>query len=122
MKFRIQGNYIRIRLTQGEVASLGAGQKIEQTTQFSSNSKLVSSVEPSTRASVATATFDGTHLIVRLPLEAVKHWANSEQVGIEATQSIDRDDSLRLLIEKDFECLHKDDEHTPDAFPNPRLA
>ena len=121
MKFRIYGNHLRVRLTRGEVARLGAGQKIVQTTNFSILSKFITSVEPSAQVTVASATFDGDHLAVILPLTQVELWANSTQVGIEANQRIDADQSLRILVEKDFECLHKEDEQTPDAFPNPRL-
>jgi hypothetical protein len=27
--------------------------------------------------------------------------------------------SVQLLIEKDFQCLHRSDEQDPDAYPNP---
>jgi hypothetical protein len=61
-------------------------------------------------------------LSVLLPLDEVRHWAQSDQVGIEANQSISPGKSLDILIEKDFECLHSAAEKNNDAFPNPRSA
>jgi hypothetical protein len=41
-------------------------------------------------------------------------WMESDQTGIEASTG-----TLRLLIEKDFECLHREPQPGEDAFPNP---
>jgi hypothetical protein len=119
MKLRIYGNSIRLRLTQTEVARLAAGKHVEQATNFSTTSKLLSCLRSSRDCEQPTATFDGSRLSVGLPAAAVAQWAASDQVGIEATQTIDADQSLSIVIEKDYQCLHADADSTPDAFPNP---
>jgi hypothetical protein len=119
MKLRIRGNMVRIRLTQSEVARLAAGSRVEQTTTFSAISKLVSSVETS-GATQAAVKFDGADLAVILPADRVCHWAASDDVSIDETQAVGAGQSLRLLIEKDFECMHSRAEMDTDAFPNPR--
>jgi hypothetical protein len=42
-------------------------------------------------------------------------WFVSDQVSIEALSQA----GVHLLVEKDFQCLHKSDEQDPDAYPNP---
>ena len=66
------------------------------------------------------AKFDGANLAVILPFAQVRRWATSDDVGIDETQSVGGGQFLRLLIEKDFECMHSRAEQDTDAFPNPR--
>jgi len=120
MKLRIRGNSVRVRVTKGETARLGAGEKVEQITEFSRDQRLVSCVEPSPHVSLATAEFAGGQIRVVLPLAQVRTWAGSDAVSIEASQPIDSGQSLQILIEKDFECLHSKNDENADAFPNPR--
>ena len=122
MKLRIQGNSVRIRLTQGEVRSLADGQRIEQTTEFSPSSRLITRVETSTNRDRLTAVFDDSRLTIRLPFDQVCSWAKTDQVGIEADQPIGGGRSLHLLIEKDFDCLHPQADENIDTFPNPKRS
>jgi len=120
MKLRIRGNSIRIRLGQTEVARLADGQSVEQITEFSSQSALRNIVEPTTEVHCVQATFDRGCVLIRLPLDKAKDWANSDRVGIEAEQAVADQRLLKILIEKDFECLHSRVESITDAYPNPR--
>jgi hypothetical protein len=121
MKLRIRGNSVRLRLNQTEVARLAAGERVEQATQFSPTSSLLSSIERAAGEPAPRATFDGRRLAVYVPDEQVRRWADSDQVGIAADQSFGGENPLRLLIEKDYECLHSRAEGDADAFPNPRM-
>jgi hypothetical protein len=122
MKLRIHDNTIRIRLTQSEVARLAAGKSVEQITEFTPTTSLISLVKPSSQVRSATATFQDNRLSVFLPLGEIQQWAQSDQVGIEANQTVGPDRTLGILIEKDFQCLHSAAEENADAFPNPRSA
>ena len=122
MKLRIQANSIRLRLTQGEVHRLGSGGSVEQTTAFSSLAKFCSRVESSSRAQRPSATFENQCITLSLPSLEARQWAESDQVAIEAEQPIGDGTSLRLLIEKDFECVHTRGEEIRDAFPRPHGA
>jgi hypothetical protein len=119
MKIRIQGNSIRARLNQTEVARMGAGNAVQEITSFSATSKLVYSVKPSSVPKV-NATFDGMNLTIELPLEQVVRWSTSDQVGIGMETENGSQTSLRILVEKDFACLHSSGEESADSFPNPR--
>ena len=48
-------------------------------------------------------------------MQVMREWIESDQVSIEALAQA----SVQLLIEKDFQCLHKSDEQDPDAYANP---
>jgi hypothetical protein len=120
MKLRLQDNSLRVRLTRGEVRHLASGQRVEQTTEFSPISTLITQIEPSAAVDRSAAVFESQRLIVTVPLEGVRRWAESDQVGIEATQPIAEGRLLHLLIEKDFDCLHSRPEENIDTFPNPK--
>ena len=120
MKLRIRGNSVRVRLTQSEVSRLATGKSVEQITEFSPTSTLVSLVKPTSQIRAATVMFRDGRLSVLLPLVDVRDWAQSNHVSIEASQAIGPDRALGILIEKDFECLHSRAEGNADAFPNPR--
>jgi hypothetical protein len=119
MKIRIQGNSVRVRVSRGEVARLANGDAVEQQTMFSRDAKLIYSVTPLKNLSAATVKFDGAKIAIELPFDEVTNWAGSEQVGIERELRIDAENSLRLLVEKDFECLHSETDAADDSFPHP---
>ncbi len=58
-------------------------------------------------------------LVVHLPAETARQWAEGSDVGIEALLPVDGEEPLRLLIEKDFACLHGPSEDNVDTFPHP---
>lgn len=117
MKLRIRGNSIRLRLTKGEVETVASAGAHEERTEFG-DAALVYRLEagdvPGPRA-----TLEGGSVTVTLPRADVEHWANSEQVGIEAEQTL-AEGSLRILVEKDFKCLApREGEDQSDAFEHP---
>jgi hypothetical protein len=120
MKLRIQGSSIRVRLTQSEVRRIADGGRVEQITALSSLAKLCSRVECSPHVQRPVAIFEDQCVTLQLPSMEARQWAESEQIGIEAEQPIGDGTSLRLLVEKDFDCLHPSAEATSDAFPNPK--
>src|SRR5579871_4900147 len=119
MKIRFHNNSVRVRLTQTEVARLGAGNRLEHITTFSPGARFFCSIEPSDQAQIANVTFRDGSLLVMLPKMQTAHWATSDHVGIESRNPVCDSESLHLLVEKDFACLHSAGEQTPDAFPNP---
>jgi hypothetical protein len=120
MKLRIRGNSVRVRLTQSEVATLGAGQSVQQTTEFSVSSRLECILVTDPGAGELTATFRDGQIRIGIPLRKARLWADSEDVGVEGRQPVAADRSLSILLEKDFECLHSRAEDNIDTFPNPR--
>lgn len=127
MKLRIRGNSLRFRLTRTEVQRLGAGAgPIEDCVRFGPESALVYSVEgaevTSPRATL-TSTPTGTRVRLIVPQPQLTAWAHSDQVGFEAEQSTGDGHSLRILVEKDWNCLtSRPGEEDVDTFPNPNTS
>jgi hypothetical protein len=119
MKLRLYNNSIRLRLGRGEVARVAAGECVEERVDFGGNVSLRYSLQVSTGAAQASARFSNGHLMILVPLDEARDWAATERVGIDASQPSSAGQSLRILIEKDFECLDNPAENSTDAFTNP---
>ena len=115
MKLRIQANSLRLRLTQAEVNRLRDGGHVESSIEFAAGCSLSYLVEGSRGAESLSAGFDGQAIRVTVPVRQLTEWADSDQVGIRSPSP----DGVEVLIEKDFQCLHRSVEEEPDAFPHP---
>lgn len=119
MKLRLLGNSLRLRLRRGEVRQLAESGWVEERTVFGT-APLVYALLADDVTAVA-ASFDDRRLTVRVPRALASAWAAGDQVGIEASQPAGGEEVLRILIEKDFECIDAPPgESQDDAFPNPR--
>jgi hypothetical protein len=115
MKLRIQGNLLRLRLTQNEVACLLDHGLVESAIRFPTGRELCYSVASLPYAAEVSVDYEGDSIFVGLPSAVVTQWAESSHVSIEGP----RNSSVEILVEKDFQCLHKPSERDPDAYPNP---
>jgi len=115
MKLRFNDNTLRLRLSQSDVARLAETGGVEETVTFGQDQVLRYKLESSQLAG-PDASFEGGLIRVRLPEEQVKHWIESDETGIEESSG-----PLKVLVEKDFQCLHRATELEADAFPNPLL-
>jgi hypothetical protein len=118
MKLRIQGNSLRLRLTQKDVAHLSGHGRVESLIEFSPGQARVYRLEGSFCAKSVDAAFDGQAIRVTIPAHVMTQWAESDQVSIEAQSSA----GLQLLIEKDFQCLHGRGEQDRDAYSRPLIS
>lgn len=123
MKLRIRGNSIRLRLTQGEVAQLTTDGRVEDAIWFGGDEhRLKYTITSSEDCENVTSKFQNKEITILVPTNVVSEWANSEQVGIEGSQTI-RDGELNILVEKDFACLKpRHGEEEADTFANPLAA
>ena len=118
MKLRIQGNSLRLRVTQREVARVRNGEPVESFIEFAPGRSLVYLLEGSPTAETMSANFDGRAIRVTIPMHQMTDWVESDRVGIEARSHT----GVELLIEKDFKCLHRSVEQEPDAYPHPLMS
>ena len=114
MKLRIQGNALRLRLTQKEVSCLHDHNLVESAIQFPSGRAFRYVLVSSSEASEVSADYDGVSIRVAVPRAVAISWAQSTEVTIYGPGN-----GVGILIEKDFQCLHKTDEQNADAYPNP---
>lgn len=126
MKIRIQGNSIRLRLSQSEVATFSETGSVSDSIGFggSAGAVLTYALE-TTSAPEMSATFEGGSIKVFVPSDLAHNWATMEQeIGIEHLQRFPSNEgALRILVEKDFKCLaDRPGEDESDNFPNPNLS
>ena len=113
MKLRLHAGSLRLRLSQSEVTRLGETGRVEDSVEFSPGSELLYAIETGASSAVA-ASFEAGNIRVTVPMAVAKQWIGSDQTGIEACSG-----TLRVLIEKDFQCLHREPDPGEDSFPNP---
>ena len=113
MKLRLHAGSVRLRLSQSEVTRLGETGKVEDKVVFAPGAELRYSIQSGSAPEV-TAQFDNSTIRVLVPGRVAKQWIESDETGIEASSG-----ALKLLIEKDFQCLHRSPESGEDPFPNP---
>jgi hypothetical protein len=119
MKLRVFQNSIRLRLNQSEVKQLADQQTIEMRTDLFPQ-PLVYQLAAGHSGEMPSVSFQGGALRVVVPSAQLRNWATSEQVGIELSlPGASGRQSLNLLIEKDFKCLHGEVEDQQDCFANP---
>lgn len=115
MKLRIQGNAIRFRLNRREVERFSSEGRVEASIQFPGGSALVYALEQDAAAPDLDVRYRPGEIVIRAPRSLADAWTQSDQTGMRRT-----DGSVEILVEKDFQCLHKGEEHKdPDAYPNP---
>ncbi len=116
MKLRIRGNSIRLRLTKSEVTKLAEQGLVEEKTDFGNGQFFIYAVTVSGKFESITADFQNGQISIFIPQTVVETWTNGEEVGISAEQGL-----LKLLIEKDFNCLiPRNTEEDADTFPHPK--
>lgn len=122
MKLRIHENSIRLRLTQKDVAQFRSSGRVDAALYFAPGRVLSYSLENLPDVSEVSVDFDGRAIRVLIPTPIAIHWTDSHDVGIQASQPTGEGLRLDLLIEKDFQCLHRTAEQDLDAYPNPLAA
>ncbi len=119
MKIRIVSNTIRVRLTQSEIEALKNDGEVLERTNFVSE-PFIYSVGLSDDVDEPEASFRSGHISILLPESDALDWIGSDQTGIENREYTEQGEGIKLLIEKDFQCLHvRRNEDESDAFPNP---
>lgn len=120
MKLRIKGNTLRLRLTQSEVDSFKKMGEVKDQIKFGENC-LEYSLAKSDKHVIA-ASFSENTIMVHMPTPLVEKWTESDLVGLDNTNELNGDieGDIYILIEKDFQCLHKRPmEDESDNYPHP---
>jgi hypothetical protein len=118
MKLRIQGNSLRLRLNRSDVEQFRTSGVCAESLRFDSNSQLTYTLETSSQLTAMEVRYLQDCIRVLLPLDMAEEWAGSDRISL----SLSRAGGTSLLIEKDFQCLHRDETNSvedADAFPNP---
>src|SRR5437868_3784031 len=124
MKLRIKGNSLRLRLLRSEVERLAAAGIVSEEIRFgtATDQALRYSIASSDGIEEITVQFNDNQILILLPESMAIDWTQTEKISLQASHEIDENNSLSVLIEKDFVCVDRqDDADRADAFPNPLL-
>jgi hypothetical protein len=120
MKLRIRGDSLRLRLSQGEFATLAEGGTVADAIHFGPGAVLRCEVSTVVDAPALDAVLDGHTIRVIVPAAALRRIAASDEVGLSGTRPIDSGRALSILLEKDFRCLApRPGDEVVDAFARP---
>lgn len=120
MKIRIKGNSLRYRLTRPEVERFAETGLVEERVNFGSG--VLWYVLCGTEAGELSATFVDNRITLYLPVGLVKEWVHTGKVGFEHRMLLNEmEETLYLLVEKDYTCLDNVEEDQSDHYPNPAI-
>jgi hypothetical protein len=124
MKLKIKGNSLRLRVTRSELARLGAGEHVVETSRLgpSPDSTLSFSLRSEESAAEVTVNYRLGQIEVLVPTENMNAWCGNDEVGIYALLNVGNGESLEVSVEKDFACLDRTAEDNEDTFANPHAG
>jgi hypothetical protein len=107
-------------LSRSDVVAADEEGFVEARTGFPDGSVFKFALRSSTGGK-ASAEFKGGRMLVGLPASAISSWANDDTVvSIHEEIELPGGGQLKLLVEKDFQCLtDRPDEDQSDLFQNP---
>jgi hypothetical protein len=118
MKLRLLDSSLRLRLTRSEVSTIGDGGMVEGHSRFPDGSEFRYSLGVDDTPGIRARALAGG-LEVLMSRTLATPWATGEAVSLSAEWPLP-DGSCRILIEKDFDCLHpRVEDEGADTFPNP---
>lgn len=118
MKIRIRGNSVRYRLSKTDVTVLTEQGYLEERTSFGA-AALIYALQRKAEGDTLTATYEGNTIALAIPAALLKDWATNDVIGFDGRMPIGGDDTLYLLVEKDFKCLDHTTEDQSDNYDNP---
>ncbi|WP_109831132.1 DUF7009 family protein [Reichenbachiella versicolor] len=115
MKLRILDNYIRLRLNQTEVDNYMETGKVSSQSQIGLNALNYQLVKSPKHTDVI-AEFVNNTITIYVPAAVTEKWSSPDEVGFKN----ENQSEIKILVEKDFQCLHKrPEEDESDSYPNP---
>ncbi len=121
MKLRIKGNSIRLRLQKSEVTNLAGNGYVEEQLQLgpASEQTFVYRLE-CVDETLPSLSARGIGLTVRIPASWADQLVHTERVGFETEIETATEIRVRVVIEKDFQCLvERPGEDDSDAYDHP---
>lgn len=117
MKIRIKGNSIRYRLAKTDVDIITTRGYHEEHTSF--GPAVLTYALQRKEGEGITAAFADNKITVFMPASFLENWANNSVIGCDARMPVNEQDSLYILVEKDFKCLDDVNEDQSDNYDNP---
>jgi len=116
MKLRCTHNSIRIRVRKSDLSQLAANGQVEEVISFGPGTQLSFAIRADIKYNSVSANFSENKVSINLPESIAQGWINSNEVGIEVHQELSGEESLHILLEKDFPCGDREGEDKADTF------
>ena len=121
MKLRLNGNAIRLRLSQTDVAKLALEGLLEEQLKFSNDTALLYRLLAKEEIRKPAISYAENIITVTIPQDFTNDWPHNKVTGTSATHTTVDGNEIFILIEKDFKCLDNTEEDQSDNFANPKL-
>ena len=120
LKLRFHDNSIRLRLTRSEVARFTTEGRVEAVLKFGpdSSQRVIYSLEAVPGLTSMSVYGSAEYLRICVPSAIAQEWTGTDRIAISARQSVDSQEELDILVEKEFRQLHGA-KFNPDLYPNP---
>jgi hypothetical protein len=115
MKLRFEKNSLRYRLRKSEVEQLTHKGFLKESVTFPS-SVLSFELHVTDDVNDPVAEFSNNTVIVNVPIGIATEWINTDEVGIYHLAHVNENETLDILIEKDFPCNSQSEEENSDTF------
>ncbi len=121
MKLRILDDSIRLRLSRSDVVAVDEKGVVDGRTRFPDGSVFTYVLVASSSGEDPSAAFENGRLVVTLPAADINAWAgDDEAVSLGNDLELGDGQQLKLLVEKDFQCVTpREGEDQSDLFVNP---
>ena len=102
MKFRIEPNTVKFRLTQHEIEQLKSDQMLTDAISINPESRFEYSIKPSKDVSKLTIDFTDRGAMAIVPVNLLHDWFGSDQIGIKEVLVNNKGEKLDIVIEEDL--------------------
>ncbi|PSR56598.1 hypothetical protein AHMF7605_25425 [Adhaeribacter arboris] len=107
MKLRIQGNSLRLRLSEAEVTQFAETGQVEETIVFSPDkTNALRYILQQTSDKEVNIRFTGNTITVFIPEPMAQKWVDTDLIGFDDLIELGNDQQLRIIVEKDLDCRH----------------
>ena len=120
MKIRIKGNSVRLRLSRTAVEELCKNGRFEEQTRFPDGvfNYALQAVDTTDQM---VASIRNNRIEIGISNSLVSGWSTNDKVGFHCMVSLENNEELSLLVEKDFVCMDETVEDQSDNYPNPKM-
>ncbi|QMU27153.1 DUF7009 family protein [Adhaeribacter radiodurans] len=107
MKLRIQGNSLRLRLSEAEVTQFADAGQIEETISFSPDkTNALRYLLQQTSDKEVSVQFNHNTIVVSIPETMAQKWVDTDLIGFDDLIDLGNEKQLRIVVEKDLDCKH----------------
>ncbi|RDC61494.1 DUF7009 family protein [Adhaeribacter pallidiroseus] len=107
MKLRIQGNSLRLRLSEAEVIQFADTGQVAETILFSPDeTNALRYILQQTSGKEVSVRFSDNVITISIPELMAQKWTDTDLIGFDDLIDLGNEKQLRIVVEKDLECRH----------------